>query len=412
MACGDPRAPLGKERSAMGRLRMYNVQFGDTFLLYGQGENLIVDFGSIQDGFCFDFIRESIRKECAEGAVSLLLTHFHKDHWSGLRGWRTVCRMPELRRVYLPDIFQMRVPGRLDLVFRSLLGDFLEAVVLDRRLSFTLAELLREILPGLSLEKIEFLSRRSVFHSGGTEYEVLWPRLRPQDVMVGSKKLIDVLERLEAKLPGGRDGGVWETLDRIATVLIQDFATFTQYVNSFTWREPVSYDALFARAQELVEQLAEELRREEDFRQTLRGYADRLSHDWNRISLVFHEKGNGGPLMTGDVPGKTLKSLVDRKFGAPKLRGYYDVIKAPHHGTESHFCPVLPDCRCLAVSNGSGHKQYGEISEYYEYVYGCRGKGVEICCTNPRCEFLKHVGSYIGGGCSCTPAKDFLDVRW
>lgn len=67
-----------------GRLRMYNVQFGDAFLLYGQGENLLVDLGSIQGAFCFNQVRDSIRAESAGGQLSLMLTHFHRDHWSGL----------------------------------------------------------------------------------------------------------------------------------------------------------------------------------------------------------------------------------------------------------------------------------------------------------------------------------------
>ena len=92
-----------------GKLRMYNVEFGDAFLLYGQGENLLVDLGSIQNGFPFSRVRDSIKDESREKELSLLLTHFHEDHWSGLHNQTPGHQLPGLKMVYLPDIFRMRV---------------------------------------------------------------------------------------------------------------------------------------------------------------------------------------------------------------------------------------------------------------------------------------------------------------
>lgn len=157
-------------------LRMYNVEFGDSFLLLGREEHLLVDLGSIDRTVDFDPIRDDIRSLCGAARLSLLLTHFHKDHWSGLRSQPPAHRLPQVHRIYLPDLFGLRLPGRQDIVAGSLLGELLEAVVLDRKPAFTLAELLRQVLPQTG-GHVVLLHRGERFTVDCTEYEVLWPRL-------------------------------------------------------------------------------------------------------------------------------------------------------------------------------------------------------------------------------------------
>lgn len=404
-----------------GKLRMYNVQFGDAFLLYGEGENLLVDLGSIDSGFCFDPVRDSIRSESAGGQLSLMLTHFHKDHWSGLHNQPPGHQLPPIKVIYLPDIFHMRIYSRLDVIVRSLLGDFLEAVILQKRPQFTLADLLREVLPGLPRDQIRFLSRGDDFWMGGRHYRVLWPRLNPED-LIGSRNgpLLEFLERVEAKLGTNEAaGGLWETMEAMANVLLRDFAaSLDLQITTIIWPEQRSYEEVYLRAQRLAEILAEDVRRDGgEFRQKVRDYAGRLSRDWNWVSLVFHEQGaaggmqsGGGVLMTGDVPENTMKRLAGGVFGTPSLWDRYDVIKAPHHGTHSHFCAVLPKCRHFCISNGSGNRNYRKIAVEYEYVYGCLGKKSEMHCTNPRCEFLdqRKICPYF----NVHPVEDFYDICW
>lgn len=398
-----------------GRLRMYNVEFGDAFLLYGEGENLLVDLGSADSGFCFDGVRDSIRAECAGGRFSLMLTHFHRDHWFGLHDQTPGHTLPPVGTLYLPDIFGMRFSGELDVIVRSLLGDFLEAVVLRSRPRFTLADLLREVLPGLPEEKIRLLRRGDGFSMGGRQYEVLWPRLERGDVLGRrSVPLEEFLKRTEAKLEAdGAEGRLEETLERMADILLRDFAASLE---EQVEREPVqgSYEDVYARAQRMAELLAGDVERDiGEYRDKVRRYAQQLSRDWNRVSLVFQERDgadSGGVLMTGDVPGAVLRRLARGGYGAPGLLGEYGVIKAPHHGTSTHFCAILPPCRCLCISNGAGNAGYRKIAEDYEYVYGCRGKGAEMCCTNPRCRFLEAT-RYCPQFHGYAPA-DCYDVSW
>lgn len=387
-----------------GKLRMYNVEFGDAFLLYGQKENLLVDLGSIQETFNFDPIRDSIRSECVDGQLSLLLTHFHRDHWSGLQNQPAGHCLPHLKMVYLPDIFQMRIFRELDVVVRSLLSDFLDTVILRQKPQFSLADLLREVLPGLPKERICFLGRGDTFQVGGNTYEVLWPRLTREDVVVKRDgPLRDFLNRVDAKLiAAGSTVRLSETMEAMADVLLRDFASLVEHpYATVIHTEQRTYEELYRQAQRLSEILEKDLQWDDgEFRGKVRHYAKQLGGDWNRVSLVFQEKApnrmekvnHDGVLMTGDIPKSILTKLSKGSFGAPSLQESYAVIKVPHHGTKSHFSAILPYSRYFCISNGDGNCGYKKITEQYEYVYGYFGKKADIRCTNPRCDFLDWKG--------------------
>lgn len=399
------------------KMRMYNVEFGDSFLLYGQNENLLVDLGSIQKYFNFEPVRESVMEESRGKQLSLLLTHFHKDHWAGLKDQPPHSLLP-IQKIYIPDIFQMRVFGKLDVVIRSLLGDFLDAVLLEEIPRYSLADLLREVLPGLPKERICLLERGSVFQAGGRSYEVLWPRLEEADVAPKrNKALLELIERLEAKLSAdGAKSRLWDTLEGMANALLAEFAELTDSSFSKTIRiELRSYEEMQARADQLAGILTNDLKRnDKEFRQRVSRHVERLKRDWNRVSLVFQERGEkegpNGVLMTGDVPVNILEKLINGGFGAPHVYKSYGVIKAPHHGTKTHFCNILPRSQYLCVSNGEGSARYGEIAQAYEHVYGCLGKKITLRCTNPRCEFyaLTKDCPYFG----VYPVEDYYDIIW
>lgn len=399
------------------KLRMFNVEFGDSFLLYEKEENLLVDLGSIDSSLDFDPLRDSIRSESVNKQLSLLLTHFHKDHWSGLRNQTPGHELPSLNKVYLPDIFQMRSLGKLDVIVRSLLSEFLDAVILEQVPRFSLADLLREVLPGLPANQICFLSRGNVFQIDKQEYEVLWPKIDTNVIIPRkSKQLREFLERIDSKLLDySAENGLLSTLESMANSLLTGFADFLDNsASNMAWYEDRPYELIYAQVQTLAQLLTDDLKSGEgELRNLIQHYANSLKQDWNRVSLVFHEKTerkNEGVLMTGDIPKTVLNNIVHGKYGAPKLQEGYAVIKAPHHGTTSYFCAILPQCQYLCISNGAGNTHYQFISELYEHVYGLHGKKASIRCTNARCEYLAR-----GNSCpyfTCLPPAVFYDITW
>jgi hypothetical protein len=71
------------------RLRMYQVGFGDCFLLtfhYSRiRRHVLIDFGStrLPKGVTLERVAESIAEECGDDPVAIVATHRHKDHISG-----------------------------------------------------------------------------------------------------------------------------------------------------------------------------------------------------------------------------------------------------------------------------------------------------------------------------------------
>ena len=381
---------------------MYNVEFGDGFLLLGGTEHLLVDLGSIDRTVDFAPIRDDIRSLCDTARLSLLLTHFHKDHWSGLRDQPAAHALPPVHRVYLPDLFGLRVPGRQDVLVDSLLGELLEAVVLNRAPEFTLAELLRQVLPR-SGGRVVPLHRGDEFTVDGVTYQVLWPRLEVKDITRRRRAAFRrFLERLERSVNASEGESIWRTVNDLADVLLRDFAEEMDLPRQMDLlpRQLPGYEALSASAARLAQRLQPlYMTGGQTFQAQMRYYAKALQEEWNKVSLVFQGgPPGGGVLMTGDVPGNVLERQAKGVYGHPYFLDGYQIIKAPHHGTDTHFCASLPPCDFLCISNGAGNQRYQKISRNYEGTYGVLGRRTALRCTNDRCEFSARGGHCPGAG--------------
>src|SRR5262245_39357655 len=70
-------------------IRMYNVGFGDCFLLtfhYAQprtDQHILIDFGTVGGRTDLKGVAADIRKACSGKLYAVVATHRHKDHISG-----------------------------------------------------------------------------------------------------------------------------------------------------------------------------------------------------------------------------------------------------------------------------------------------------------------------------------------
>ncbi len=108
----------------------------------------------------------------------------------------------------------------------------------------------------------------------------------------------------------------------------------------------------------------------------------------NSSSLVFqNERKNPyrlmNILMTGDVTDTILKLLENDLFSK------YNVIKVPHHGTNAYWSEILNkiDCNHMIISNGTYYAG-GKISEKYS-----KSQAIKHCMCNDTCEYLTKNGS-------------------
>ena len=61
---------------------MYNMQFGDSFLINDNGDGLLVDCGTIGKKIDQDVINQLVSDVTLINTKSILITHFHADHYN------------------------------------------------------------------------------------------------------------------------------------------------------------------------------------------------------------------------------------------------------------------------------------------------------------------------------------------
>ncbi len=387
-------------------LSMYNVKFGDCFLLDepAAGEALLVDFGSDTPDRLTS-VSNDIVSRCGGRELSVLLTHFHQDHINGF--WRT--HLPDqvnVRTVYLPNIIAMRQTAtRLDFLQLEVLRDLLSSVVLEQKsVEVTLYTLLDALVKAGS--RAVFLQRGSTFDFASTKFQVLWPDF----------SVLNIHPRVEQ--------GFISLLKELR--LLGDFEHFSDEESGRVYIEPVerflnrlthAYALLAEGGAELARQalptLEESLEEMEQNIQErvgvpsdallarLRNRMAAAKHQGNRLSIVFQDKARDGVsrlLMTGDATASDLRRIINgnvQNFKEFYFSQSYIAIKAPHHGTDTHFLPDLPPCRTILISNGKPdprHFRWGKIS----YLYGGFShshRGCKIRCTSPRCQLIDMEGN-------------------
>jgi len=375
-------------------IRMYNVGFGDCFLIFDDTESLLIDFGSDTPSKYLHTVKNNIISHNVGKDLSVLLTHFHNDHINGF--WETnVAKLKAIKKIYLPDIFEMnRHIGREKINFLQLhiLHDIFSSITLNKRpFTITLFSLLRSLT---SLRtNIHFIKRGSVFSHFSKQYQVLWPSF--DDLYVHKrvekgviKTLIDI-GFLKDNMDDFSDTVNLGVIDEFIKALLNGY---DQLSEGFVTDETIArIEGLLENVTDTFDDYLRDLSSGHIADITAKAVAMKLQA--NRISVVFQDqavKNASSLLMTGDIPGPDLRKIIQNKlspcgFNMSKI---FRVIKAPHHATDSHFTNLLPYCEYILASNGiprSRHRKWGEISYLYGSFYGSH-KHCTMICTNIRCE--------------------------
>lgn len=164
-------------------IRMYDVHFGDCFLLEEQNECLLVDFGSIDSNFNLDAVANNISTQIQGKEFSVLLTHFHEDHMNGLGHLLNILDTTKIAKFYLPSVVCMNIKRKMKYSFLqvSIISDFLQSLVLQKENpEITIYSLLLSLIQNNA--KVIFLKRDDTFTCDQTDYEVLWPSCAELDV--------------------------------------------------------------------------------------------------------------------------------------------------------------------------------------------------------------------------------------
>ncbi len=378
------------------KIRMYNVGFGDCFCIRDRKNNLLVDFGTSNNRIggrprsdIFDVVISDLTTISHK---NLLLTNFHPDHLSGLLYMMKKRRDSyEFGTIYLPDVFSSQKMSRTLGLF--LLADLVKDCCLpSHQVSlFALVEALSK-----RKQNVKLLSRGMIFED---RYQVLWPS---QEVI--AEETLKVLERL-----GKEEEECWsqvvdfaEKLRKIIWDMTEENCEKKVSVAELDKEfRTISGTPEFARLLEIMGTRELELRQ---FK--------------NKVSIVFQNKEDGdwNLLFTGDVQKKHLGMIADNYDGQAPLYEHYWCIKAPHHGTESHyfdFRPFTPEN--ILISNGIYHanskrraRMY-RTSTQYTGLFHIGDGDTYMCCSNSDC------CDGCRDGCSCREQhiiapKYYLDI--
>ena len=194
----------------MDWIEMHNMEFGECIVLGGSDHQiLMVDCGSMNSRIqeteetVYDYIEKGIlpRYEEAEGR-SFLLTHYHRDHISGL--FYILEAAPYFfDRIYLPAT-PVDSQGRALLLeiavyiftFWGRKSEYFQTSIVPLRIF----ENLRRIVGS---EAVYTLGRGSTFLFDDVEYDVLWPAWEHYPF---SETLIDIVEELDVCLSSPYSG--------------------------------------------------------------------------------------------------------------------------------------------------------------------------------------------------------------
>lgn len=369
------------------KVRMYNVGFGDCFCLRDRGKNLLVDFGTSNSRIggqprkeVFDII---ISDMTSIARKNLLLTHFHLDHLSGLLYMlKHRSSTYEFGKIYLPDVFSGKEMSRT--LALLLLADLMKDFYLPSRQVSLFA--LVEALCGRP-QSIGLLSRGEIFEE---KYQALWP-----DRSVISAETEEMMRQI-----GDTYEAVLERLIGFAEKLRQIVWSMTD--KGRDRKEKASLSGLGELDREF-----RELRNLTEFEQLLNSLEEKklkLRNFKHKISIVFQNASDGewNLLFTGDAEPQHMRMIAENYDGKIPLYEHYWCVKAPHHGTESHyfdFRPYTPEN--LLISNGiyyanskKKEKEYRTSTQYTGLFHIGEGE-TYMCCSNRDCCDGGR------GGCSC-----------
>ncbi len=376
----------------MDRIELHDVEYGDCTVLVGRDQSiLMVDCGSVseytrREHIAMDERFEAIfRRYAAAASRQFLLTHYHRDHMSGFL--KKLKADPNyFDRVYIPVIpFSEAECPILEIAlfsrhFSAPQSDF-------SRVNTTCLSIFERLRTTVGTERIRTLRAGDVFTFDGVQYAVLSPDISdfPYD-----QKLFETAAELNRLIAPFSEAASFLRLKSDFLCLYARCQTAFSPASRVTDTER---EALLLSLSAVWNDL-EALRGTLDCLPVIESIRDLLSaqralytETQNALSLVFHNirdrAGSLDILLTGDADASVLNSL------APKLYTHYYAVKAPHHGTESHWSDVFSGMEIghFLISNGEYHAGSAVSGRYIA------SESIKHCTNSSACPYIQENSS-------------------
>lgn len=391
----------------MTEISIKRLKYGESSIIKRRNSQLIVDCGSDNRGngknsdlFAYNAIREDVDHHWD---TSLLITHFHKDHFNGVFGIPN--NVHPFERLYLPYSIV-----REKNVFSGAISKLL-TVASSRSWGFVLSKKIVELLLRLEdlvddINDICFVKKGDTICLSDIEIQVLWPEIEfdIEGIRIPDKrgkgpiefpKYIISEEAIDNYIQLGEynkdlEEEFFELLQTVTNDGIQGQEMmgleyqFREALNRYleALHSNENLDKNSDRRNVLQERYNELLIMNASFRKQIRNnemitndinrYAraqyHSLIHTMNAISIVFSHTNQF--IFLGDIPRSVVEHL---KY---EYREQYELVKVQHHGTEDHYSDAMPAGNQYVISNGGylRRKVGNRIIRNFD--------GERILCTN------------------------------
>jgi len=363
-------------------VEVYNTYFGDCIMLKEKSDNsnLLVDFGvhysskvSSKYGARVNLmckIADDISMRYSGKKTSLLITHFHEDHISGLiymhksnqSKYKTL-----FRNIYIANIWNTPFVVASNIFEELLLEIEMKKCKLPRT-TINLFDLLDFLCSSLS--QVKLLSKGITFEDD--KYITLWPADDNHH-----NKISEIIHDL--RLPTYFEGKLL-ALSEIVCIYVKRELLVKEYNDEYLINKQRIEDmrnTYYSLLDDISNNIDE---MEQDIDIPLRRL-NKLNHEYN---IVFQNKVDGteNVLFTGDIEASCMEVIANAKD--IKLHNQFKYIKIPHHGTYKHyfdFSKYTPDN--VIITNGQVHTKH---SSSYKICTGYgKLKAVHLCTNSNNC---------------------------
>jgi beta-lactamase superfamily II metal-dependent hydrolase len=360
-----------KEETIMPLLRMYNVGFGDSFLIKNDNASLLVDFGSIKkpkSPASLNLAAQDIRSNMScSSEAELLITHFHSDHTN---------QLPQLGvnifdKIYIRNIY--RTPTTYQM---SLLTFIYSCAVRDPEGQDAALLALFFVKKGLRLlknnGKIVFVRQGSFFTVGSLGFEVLSPFLSEEAKFRGlCEELLDALFRI---LPSRIRDAISE-LQRFGDSVRKSLGDF----ESVSTSDIEAIPELPQEPADIIKSYFNNATRRE-INPIKRLLNQHNISKWEHIFNIVIVSSNERPvLLCGDENSCDMAQIVDNL--RLRMRQIY-LVKTPHHGSQSHYVSFRCLTPTIGLASNANRKNYQPPCCLYLHDFRA------FYDTNANCQFL------------------------
>lgn len=393
------------------RLTVFNMEFGESILIDDKNDQLLVDCGTISPKYFTDQKRRCILGQInTKSKISIMITHLHADHYNAIEP--LFCNdvqpiKPVLNYVYIPwlRITKEKAPLVEEAIYLYMfycqdsksrtVEKILFLLVGQIQLFIRLGRMNGEV-------KVVTLKQGNTFLLGSCTMEVLWPNYDSENDEIDIddfqfchvKKIRQFFDYFQDKYMNETQKKKFEEIfhkieNNIS--LLYSKIEFTEesgysvsdnnsYIHNMKQKQSQYIKELKNLKKEVYAMIPK--RDHKDIANKKKEFKDNYRIDENARSIVFRDEKKPSQkkhkiLMTGDITKKVIKNKLYDQYLKETT---YKYVKAPHHGTKSHYTKYLPPGNRVIISNGLGQKNFGKIC--MEYVRLDSQK----YCTNPRCE--------------------------